>query len=78
MKNKLIKILLTTTIFLTTILLIGCQSPTHEQHINNISTRVEQRFINNANYEHYFTDFEVTLAKNPDGDVEFFVVDFLS
>jgi len=54
----------------------GCANLSNEEHIERISARVQERFIDSADYS--YTDFTVTILYNTwAGEPQFFMVEFM-
>jgi len=79
LKNMIKKLLVACSaivMFFSVVPLSGCATLSNEEHIESISARVQERFIDSADYP--YTDFTVTILYNTwAGEPQFFMVEFM-
>jgi len=75
-RSLILSICLVLTFVFAVVPLSGCAALSNEEHIERISARVQERFIDSADYP--YTDFTVTILYSTwAGEPQFFMVEFM-
>jgi len=75
MKKRFLAVGLAFVMMFSLVGISGCANLSNEEHIERISARVQERFIDSAEYP--YTDFTVTILYNTwAGEPQFFMVEF--
>jgi len=78
LKNMIKKLLVACSVivmFFAVMPLSGCAALSNEEHVERISARVQERFIDRANYP--YTDFTVTILYDKFEEPVYFMVEFM-
>jgi len=76
MLNKIVVVCMAMVMMFSLLGLGGCAALSNEEHIERISARVQERFIDSADYP--YTDFTVTILYSTwAGEPQFFMVEFM-